>query len=247
MSDRIQLTGMVISSVPVGEYDKRIVLLTKERGKISGFAKGAKRQNSPLLAATKPFSFGVFECFEGRSSYNIYQAQISHYFEKLSLDFERAYYGMYFLEFAEYYTRENADEREMLKLLFVTMRALEHGKVEPKLIRYIYELRAMMINGEYPDMFHCVECGNSENLMGYSYEKDGLVCKDCYSLKKEIPLQESTIFAIQYILSAPLEKLYSFTLSEAVFLELSALQEKFRRKMIDKKFKTLEILESLHI
>ncbi|MGN0355246.1 MAG: DNA repair protein RecO [Muricoprocola sp.] len=218
MSDRIQLTGMVISSVPVGEYDKRIVLLTKERGKISGFAKGAKRQNSPLLAATNPFSFGVFECYEGRSSYNIYQAQISHYFEKLSLDFERAYYGMYFLEFADYYTRENADEREMLKLLFVTMRALEHGKVEPKLIRYIYEIRAMMINGEYPDMSDCT-----------------------------LPLQESTIFTIQYILSSPLEKLYSFTLSETVFLELSALQDKFRKKMIDKKFKTLEILESLHI
>ena len=34
------------------------------------------------MAAAKPFSFGTFECYEGRSSYNIYQAQISNYFEK---------------------------------------------------------------------------------------------------------------------------------------------------------------------
>lgn len=247
MSDRIQLTGMVISAIPVGENDKRIVLLTKERGKISGFAKGARRQNSPLLAATKPFSFGVFECFEGRSSYNIYQAQISNYFEQLSLDFEKAYYGMYFLELADYYSRENTDEKELLKLLYVTLRAMEHGRMDTKLIRYVFELRAMMINGEYPDMFRCVNCGKSTELMGYSYEKDGVLCKDCYSFKNETRLMESTIFTMQYILSAPLEKLYSFTLSEAVFREFASLQERFRRKMIDKNFNTLEILESLPI
>lgn len=247
MGDRLELTGMVLSAAPVGEYDKRLVLLTKERGKISGFAKGARRQNSPLLAAAKPFSFGTFECFEGRTSYNIYQAQISNYFEKLSLDFESAYYGMYFLEFADYYARENNDEKEMLRLLYASLRALENPRLDKKLVRRVFELKAMVINGEYPQAFCCVECGNTRDLSVYSREKNGVLCRECAGGRKSQKLLESTVFTMQYVISSSVEKLYTFTVSEEVFREFSQIVDYFRKTYVDRSFKTLEILETLKI
>lgn len=44
MREQVILTGMVIKSAPAGEYDRRLVILTCERGKITAFARA---QESP--------------------------------------------------------------------------------------------------------------------------------------------------------------------------------------------------------
>ena len=107
MRELLEMTGMVIRSTPVGEYDKRLVLLTRERGKITAFARGAKRPGNSLMGPSRPFAFGQFRLIEGRDSYSLQSADISQYFEELASDIEGACYGQYFLEFADYYSREN--------------------------------------------------------------------------------------------------------------------------------------------
>lgn len=215
MQDLILVTGMVLSQIPVGEYDRRVSILTKERGKITAFAKGARRPGSRFMAATNPFSFGQFKLIEGRNSYNIAELNISQYFEDLRSDYIGAYYGMYFLEISDYYTRENNDEKEMLKLVYQSFKALIHPELSNLLVRCIFEIKALVVNGEYP------------------------------GVPDDMILNESTVYALQFITNSPIEKLYTFTVTDEVLNELITVSTKYRKKFMDKHFKSLQILETL--
>ena len=152
MQEQIRDKGIIIKAEPIGEYDRRVVILTENRGKISAFARGARRPNSKFVASTNPFVFGNISLFAGRNSYTLTDMEAVEYFDSLRLDFDKSMYGMYFLELADYYTRENNDDRDMLKLLFVSLKALSRGLVDNRLIRAIFALRAVAVNGEFPGL-----------------------------------------------------------------------------------------------
>ena len=216
MQDIIQVTGMILKQSPIGEYDRRICLLTKEKGKISAFVRGSRKPGSRLSNATNPFSFGVFKLVEGKNAYNVSEADIQNYFEDLRKDYIGAYYGMYFAEIADYYTRENADDKEMLKLLYQSLRALGVPSLSKELVRYIYEIKSIVINGEFP--------GLPTELSGW---------------------EESSIYVLNYIVESPVEKLYTFTVSESVLAQLKELAQMYCDKVFDREFKSLEILLAL--
>lgn len=240
------IMGMVLASMPIGEYDKRIVLLTKERGKITAFAKGARRQNSALLACTQPFTFGNFTVYEGRTSYQVYSCEVTNYFVELRQDLEAVTYGMYFCEFVDYLARENMQELDMLKLLYQSLRALTKKTIPRKLIRYIFELKMMDINGEAIQAFCCVKCGKKESLVALSMSDGGFLCEKCKKPGQSyLYLHDSTIYTIQFVMASPIEKLFTFTVSDLVLKELGVCMKKYLQEFIDKEFKTMEMINLL--
>lgn len=217
MQDLAVVTGMIIKAVPIGEYDRRLVLLTKERGKISAFVRGARKPNSRFVAATNLFCFGTFKLYQGRDSYTLAEAEITNYFEELRMDFEGAYYGMYFLEIADYYTRENNDEREMLKLLYQSLRALSVPSLSHQLVRAIYELKSVIVNGEFPG----IPVGEGKSYL------------------------PATEYTVDYIVNSSIEKLYTFTVTEEVLNELKTIAERICKTCLSVHFHSLEILSTL--
>ena len=218
--------GMVLSSSTIGEYDKRVVVLTRENGRFSAFARGARRPKSPLSAVTEPFCFGEFYVFRGRDSYTIEEVKVENYFPELRTDLDRLYLGLYFCEVADYFTREGMRADAELELLYRSLLALT-GTDSPDagLIRRIYELRTLMIAGYAP----------------HFEEEDHCWHDDAGAWKLSSP----AAYTVGEILNRPLRDLYGFRVSEAVVNELSRCIGTFFKKNTDRHFRTLDTLERL--
>ena len=242
MAESFEVTGMIISSMPVGEYDRRIVILTKECGKIAAFAKGARRPNSQLVGVTRAFIFGRFEVYRSRDSYTIYKAYADNYFEEVVTDLDGILYACYFAELADYYGRENLDASEIINLLYISLKALTKEHIPNELVRYIYELRLIAINGECPDVFVCHECG-ADNINAYSLLENAFLCEECsQKTTGTIRLSQTCVYTIQYIITSPLKKLFSFTVDENVLSVIRRVMNRITKITFDKDFKSKNML-----
>lgn len=241
--------GMVLSAMPIGEYDKRVVILTKEHGKISAFAKGARRPNSTLLACAQPFVFGKFTLYQGRNSYSVIAVEAENYFGDLKEDLEAVSYGIYFCEVAAYLTCENVEASNILKLLYQSLRALGKKSISNRLIRYIYELKILCYNGEAPQVFECVKCKKNTQMVqyaGFSSKAGGMLCNHCAEKENDILfLKDSTIYTLQYIVASPIEKLYTFTITEEIMEEFRRVMESYKKVYLNVTFHSLEMIDLL--
>ena len=149
MRETVTATGFVLRADPDSEYNKRLVILTAELGKITVFARGVRRQGSQYMAACNTFAYGTFSLYEGRSAYTLAGVSDVVTFDEIAKEFPGVYYAYYFLELASFYGQENLEASDMVKLIYVTLRAILRGAVPLSLIRTVYECRIMTVNGDF--------------------------------------------------------------------------------------------------
>ena len=215
MKDFFTCTGMVLRSRPAGENDRLITLLAGTEGKLNVFVRGARKPSSRFAASSETFAFGEFKLSHGTSAYYLNDADISNYFEEFRTDIELAAYASYFAEIADYYCVEGDDSTAMLGLLYASLLALHNPNFSYRLVRCIFVLRAIVLNGEFP------------------------------GLPQGRNFNEAVIAAIERIENADLRHLYTFKLTEPAEEELFKLTTEYEKRFMDRRFKSLEVLAAL--
>lgn len=162
-----------------GESDRRLTLLTQERGKIDAVAKGARKAASRLAGISDPLSMAVLTLAEGKRTRFVTQAQPLASFRGLRTDYERLSLG---LALAELYAAVLPSEEpfpEAHDLLVASLRHLEtHAK---PLVAFLWsEVKLLEISGFMPQFDRCVTTDRpiAEGAPFVSPRAGGYVCDE---------------------------------------------------------------------
>lgn len=245
MADQI-VRGLVIREMTVGENDKRITLFAKGRGKITAFAKGARKQKSPLLAGTQVLAYGDFTINQRGTYTMIKQIELVEFFHGIRQDVFSVAYAMYMMELLDYVIVEEQGQDQLLLLTLKTLKKLELNKIKVKLLINIFELKVMNLCGYSPEVLGCSICSKHEDIQYFSSSRGGVLCSSCNQLGKYGKrISEGTLNTIRYILLSQINQVFAFDVSDSVLLELNLITRDFLDYHLGKKFKTLDFITDL--
>lgn len=171
--------GVVLRTQKLGEADRIVTLLTRERGLLRAVAKGVRRTSSKFGARLEPFMVADIQCYEGRTLDTITQAEtLGAYGAKISADFDVFRAGNIMVETAEKLS-EGAPARSQYVLLVGALRSLAAGTNPWPLVRDAYLLRAIGLAGWAPGFDECVRCGAPGPHTSVVIQLGGVVCERC--------------------------------------------------------------------
>ncbi|MBP5383745.1 MAG: DNA repair protein RecO, partial [Lachnospiraceae bacterium] len=104
---------------------------------------------------------------------------------------------------------------ELLKLLYQSIRAIIKDNLDNELVRAVYEIKILVINGIFP------------------------------GVPADLELQDATKYAVDFIVRTGVEHLYTFAVKEDVLLQLKDLNERYRHRFYDREFKSLKLFDEL--
>ncbi|MGL4790498.1 MAG: DNA repair protein RecO, partial [Anaerotignaceae bacterium] len=126
--DNDKIRGIVLKEYPMGESSKRIVVLTKDRGKITLSVRGGKNALSKFLTSTQLFCYSDFVVCKSKGFLFVNQSEVIESFYALREDIERLACSAFILEVVEKTVFEQMESKDILRLLLRTMKAMAKEK-----------------------------------------------------------------------------------------------------------------------
>ncbi len=183
MPSRLKLRAVVLRSVDYGESDRVVALLTRERGKVSAFARGARASRRRFGGALEPFTLLAAEARErpGSEMLGLEDVSVERGFGGIRGDLARIACASYAAELARELVRDHEPHEDLFDLLVEYLGALDVGSARPGALR-AFELGALRATGFMPRLDACARCGGplgAAGLLRFDPAAGGALCAAC--------------------------------------------------------------------
>lgn len=192
--------GIVLRTYKLGEADRIVVFLTKNRGKVRAVAKGVRKTKSKFGSRLEPMSHCVLQFYEGRELDLVTQAESIDNFRAVREDLDRIGRGVSMLEVADQLAQEGEVNPQLYRMLLGALRTLETSG--SPLVTPAFYWKVLALEGYRPEVDACVQCGADDTpLVAFDIESGGLLCRSC---RRGTPISIEAVQLLQQILGGGL-------------------------------------------
>ena len=233
--------GIIIKRRPFKEYDRAVVLYTRDFGKLNLAVRGAERSSSKLAGHIEPFSLIEAMIIKGKSRDYLGAARSLDSRIIVCQDLNRLFYAGAALAALDKLTKEEESDAELfyltesfLEYLDKRTSDLKKEKGEILLAAYLWKLLAEL--GYAPRLDKCLTCGKAIKSEDNRFDalRGGLICPLCADKKfKEnnevLPkISQEAIKIVKFLLEYDFYKIARLALSDELIREINLLTERFK-------------------
>ena len=132
MPEKIVTKGLVLRETQTKEADKILTVLTAEHGRFAVIARGARRRNSRIAAASELLAYSELVLCDRRGWWMLDEAATLSLWEGVRADVELLSLSSYFAELAEAVSGEGVPAGDTLSLLLNALYALDALRKPPE-------------------------------------------------------------------------------------------------------------------
>jgi len=223
-----RVSALVLRQRNLGEADRIVGVLTRERGKLSAVAKGVRKPRSKLAGGLQLFCHARLQLAAGRSLEVITQVEPLDLFYPLRADMARYLHASYVAELVDALTEESDPDPVAFELTRQSLAALARGGDPPTIAR-AFELKLLGRFGYGPELETCVGCGAQVGAAaaGFSPSAGGVLCARCRCAEGAAAVAPEALRAMRELLALPLEALAGRRLSARAGADLGRVMRAF--------------------
>lgn len=222
--------GVALRTHKLGEADRIVSFLTRDRGKVRAVAKGVRKTKSRFGARLEPPTHSELQFYEGRSLDIVTQVEVVDSFSGVRQDLERLGRAVSMLEAVDQVTMEREPNPELYRMLVGALRTLTSRDAPLVVPGFFFKLLAL--EGYRPEVSACGACGDEGPLVAWAIEEGGLRCR---THRQGTAVSPEAVTLVQLILggklAAALDEPPSAATSEVDHLAVQVLEHHLERRL----------------
>jgi DNA repair protein RecO (recombination protein O) len=243
-------TGLIVHRINLGETDRIVTLFTREQGKLSAVAKGARRPKTRFGGMTELFMVSRFLLATGKSLDIVTQCEITQSFSALRMDLNLLARATYFCELLDRLTpeRDEVTAPELFDLTVAALELLQRAPDAPDVAVHAYELHLLTAIGYEPELHSCVRCGLPIERfpVGFSPSLGGVLCPaDRSRADDAVLLHQEALSLLQTLAEADTETILSLRPDRRAAAEVAKALRWYIRFRTERDLKSADFLDQI--